>query len=87
MKEQVKKFIDSIHETTEYVNGMNNEALFNKIKQTFVRQKTLPMGKEKQKGSTLGVKLIWRELTSFCPQTGISLIQNTQFRILINTKF
>ena len=87
MKEQVKKFIDSIPETTEDVNVMDNEALFNTVKQTFVRQMTLHMGKEKQKGSTLGVKLFWRELTSFFPQAGISLVQNIQFRFLINTKF
>ena len=41
------------------------------------------MCKEK-KGTDLGVKLIWPQLTCFCPQTGLSPVQKNQIRYLSN---
>jgi hypothetical protein len=69
MKEQVKKFIDSIPETTEDVNGMDYEALFNTVKQTFVKQKTLTRNNGKLYGC------FNPDFSAACEETKVTSIQ------------
>ena len=46
----------------------------------------LQYGQSKTKGTNCGVKLIWPQLTSVCPDTGLSPEQKIQIRLLIIKK-
>ena len=69
MTEQVKRFINSIPETTEDISAMDNAAPYSTIKQTFVKQNTL----SRKNGKLYGC--FNADFSAACEETKVTSIQ------------